>query len=635
MGKIRKFLKDMFEKISADAQREVKHPLLRRAKAFFVMPLVLLAILEVMHLTNGNAVLLVFSSPFYIVKLLLSYGFILSVQWILWCITQHTFTAVCINTFFFFLLGFVTEVMISLTGDPLLPTDILLIGALDTITSFVHIPFVPFSVVAGVLAVLSCIGFYIWHKRAQRPKMKLWLRLGCITLGVALFAVNVYYLCIDYDFRRDTLNKLDVQIAAFNPVEDYRENGLILEFFPRIGDMFVDKMDGYSKSKIELVEDTFGDAGYFEAGEVQPNIIYIQNEALWDVYEMEQTEFNVDPMKNIRKIGKEKNARFGKMATSVFGGGTCLPEFEAITGLNCRYLLSYGYPYVQYITNETPSIVSAFKNNGYQTVAFHPYHKNFYSRNRAYPLLGFEEYYGMEDMEKPEKSGWYISDMEATNFIIDTYENKDAEQPLFMFTVTMQNHGGYTPARYKSYDVTVENPGLNEEDTASLLDYTQGVYESDVAFKALVDYFRKVDEPTLIVMYGDHLPLLSIEGRALREGGYVEDVLPFDSTEHEQLHETPYIIWANYDVDLSDFEKKISAGKIGLELMRISGLGEVPAYFNALYTLYDALPVVNPYFIYDAKGNKLDAVPENLQAVENAFKYIQYDLLHGKHYVQH
>ena len=159
------------------------------------------------------------------------------------------------------------------------------------------------------------------------------------------------------------------------------------------------------------------------------------------------------------------------------------------------------------------------------------------------------------------------------------------------------------------------------------------MYETDVAYAKLVHYFRSVDEPTIIVMYGDHLPLLGAEGKVYREGGYVENVLPFNSSEHEHLHETPYIVWANYDVDLRGFNPKISSGKIGLELLRLSGIEEVPTYFNALYAFYDALPVVNPYFIYDNKGNKLDVVPEEYTVTETAFKYIQYDLLHGKHYV--
>ena len=98
MSKIRKFIQDIFDKVRANADRETKHPLLKRALAFFIMPLVLLMILEVMHLTNGNAVLLIFTSPFYWLKLLISYVFLLAVQGFFWCITQHTFAAVFSDT---------------------------------------------------------------------------------------------------------------------------------------------------------------------------------------------------------------------------------------------------------------------------------------------------------------------------------------------------------------------------------------------------------------------------------------------------------------------------------------------------------------------------------------------------------
>lgn len=633
MGKIRTAISNMHNKVDAAAQKETKHPLLRRALVFLLMPLLLLGILEIMHLTNGLAVVSFFASRYFAVKLLISYIFILSVQWFLWCITQHAPTAVLVNTVLFFLLGFVTEVMISVTGDPLLPTDILLAGQLNNITSFVRIPIIPFAIVSGIATVLVCSCYLVWNKRAAKVRMKIWQRLLCIVMGLSLSAVSVYAVCIDYDFRHGTLHELDVEIAAFNPVDDYRKNGLILEFFPRIGDMFVEKMDGYSESKMEIVTAAFADNAFFSAREVHPNIIYIQSEALWDVYDMKQTEFNVDPMRNIRKIAKERNGRMGKMATSVFGGGTCLPEFEALTGLNCRYLLSNGYPYVQYITNETPSIVSAFRDNGYSTVAFHPYHKNFYSRNRAYPMLGFDVFYGMEDMQDASKSGWYVSDNNVTEFIIDTYEQKQADKPMFMFTVTMQNHGGYTPARYETYNMRIKNDGLDEAETAELLDYAQGVYEADRAFAKLVEYFRHVEEPTVIVMYGDHLPLLGTEGKVYREGGYVEDTLPFVSNRHEKLHETPYIVWANYNVNLGGFNKKISAGKIALEVLKLGGLSQVPAYFDALYAFYQELPVVSPYYIYDAKGRKQESIPESMQVTETAFRYIQYDLLHGKHYV--
>ncbi len=623
-------LKALFmKKVKTEAGRSIWN---QHTVAFFGMPLLLLVVLEIMHLTNGNAILLFFYSPFFLLKILLSYLFLLAVQCFLWCFTQHTPTAVLINMILFYVLGLATEVMISLTGDPLLPTDVLMIGELGTVTSFVRIPLVPFAVVAALAGAAMFWRYYKFCKNTPRIKMRWKLRICCVCFALVFFATSVYALCIHYDFRHSTLAKMDVKIAAFNPVENYRENGLVLTFFPRIGDMFVSKMDGYSPEKMEDIRTKHADKNYFAEGQVKPNVIFIQSEALWDVYSMEKTAFSKDPLKNIRAIGKEKNGKMGEMASSVFAGGTCLPEFEALTGFNCSYLASYGYPYVQYITNETPSIVSTYRDNGYQTVAFHPYHKNFYSRNRAYPLLGFDRYDGMNDMEAPEKSGWYISDMEVTDHIIQTFENK-VRNRMFMFTVTMQNHGGYTPGRYPAYDVEIGNTGLSKMDAEGLLDYTQGVYEADVAFKKLVDYFRTADEPTIILMYGDHLPLLGTDGSTYREGGYIENVLPFDSTKHEALYKTPYILWANYDIDTSGFDDVMSAGNLGLELLRQSGLYKVPAYFNTLYALYDAMPVINPYFMVDAAGKRQKEMPADLTALEKDFKYIQYDILHGKHYV--
>ena len=43
--------------------------------------------------------------------------------------------------------------------------------------------------------------------------------------------------------------------------------------------------------------------------------------------------------------------------------------------------------------------------------------------------------------------------------------------------------------------------------------------ESDSAFKELLEYFEKVDEPTMIVMFGDHWPKIEEEFMAKLLGG--------------------------------------------------------------------------------------------------------------------
>ena len=65
----------------------------------------------------------------------------------------------------------------------------------------------------------------------------------------------------------------------------------------------------------------------------------------------------------------------------------------------------------------------------------------------------------------------------------------------------MQNHAPYDRAESREIRITSEE--YWSDDCEQYLNY---VHESDKAFGELVNYFKGVDEPTLIVMFGDHAP---------------------------------------------------------------------------------------------------------------------------------
>jgi phosphoglycerol transferase MdoB-like AlkP superfamily enzyme len=136
--------------------------------------------------------------------------------------------------------------------------------------------------------------------------------------------------------------------------------------------------------------------------------------------------------------------------------------------------------------------------------------------------LGFETFKGINEFDYTDVSGIYIDDMACVKQIIKEFENKTSER-IFEFVVTMENHGTYKTPRYKKFDFEMEGEKLTEEDYADLQRYSQGVYNADKAFMALVDYFKNVDEPVMIAMYGDHLPLLGISGSTYIDGGMVEN----------------------------------------------------------------------------------------------------------------
>lgn len=65
----------------------------------------------------------------------------------------------------------------------------------------------------------------------------------------------------------------------------------------------------------------------------------------------------------------------------------------------------------------------------------------------------------------------------------------------------MQNHGGYGR---KDYESTVDLRYLGEYSYAE--QYLSLIRETDMAYQYLIEYFSDVEEPTMIVMFGDHLP---------------------------------------------------------------------------------------------------------------------------------
>ena len=89
------------------------------------------------------------------------------------------------------------------------------------------------------------------------------------------------------------------------------------------------------------------------------SVIIIQNEAWWDPAQMPEVTYSEDLLSGIRSL--KKNTVKGTFLSPVYAGGTCMPEFEVVTGIPTYFLPSSAYPYTQYITDQTPSIVSVYQ----------------------------------------------------------------------------------------------------------------------------------------------------------------------------------------------------------------------------------------------------------------------------------
>lgn len=274
-----------------------------------------------------------------------------------------------------------------------------------------------------------------------------------------------------------------------------------------------------------------------------PNIIVIMNEAFSDLSVLGDFTTNEDYMPFLHTLQNGyENTITGNMMVSVCGGNTANSEFEFLTGHTMDFFPMGSIPYQQYIKEETPSMAQQLADLGYVTYGIHPYNASGWNRDTVYPNLGFFKSLFLQDFTNRKYIRNYVSDATAYQKIIDIYEQKDVNTPLFAFEVTMQNHGGYTDL-YENFttDIFVEefsHPALDQ--------YLSLLKVSDAELQNLISYFEKEEEDTIIVFFGDHQPSDYVVNPILRINGVNTSNM---TTEEAQLrYIVPYVIWANFDI---------------------------------------------------------------------------------------
>ena len=359
-----------------------------------------------------------------------------------------------------------------------------------------------------------------------------------------------------------------------------------------------------------LVSNTLTSMEPLISSEAEPaeNIIVIMNEAFADLPSVYGIETDQDCMPYIHAL-QGSNVQKGEMIVSVFGGTTANTEYEFLTGNSMSFLNSGDVPYTQYINHSIPSMASYMQSKGYSAEAFHPFAPTGYKRNVVYPLLGFQDFISSDDkLPYGTEIRHYISDDSDIKDIISFYENKEEGKPYFLFNVTIQNHGGYSsdvssvPVTVKPVEADLQIPALEE--------YLSLVKLSDEAFQELTQYFSKIAEKTIILMFGDHQPGLNatdwevIHAHDQSTGSALEEQI--------KIHRVPYIMWANYDLS-EDVPDITSANYLHSSLLKNAGL-TLTKYDELAYECQKQYPALSAYGFYDVEGklhdvSELDVIP--------------------------
>jgi phosphoglycerol transferase MdoB-like AlkP superfamily enzyme len=192
----------------------------------------------------------------------------------------------------------------------------------------------------------------------------------------------------------------------------------------------------------------------------------------------------------------------------------------------------------------------------------------------------------------------YITDRADYQKIIEQVEQKDdPDERLFVFNVTMQNHGGYE----------IEEPRLKERADIHLTGELEGKYPmvdqylsvmklSDEALEYLLGYFSESDQPTMIVMFGDHQP--SVEDAFWDEIAGMPSV-EVPAPEHLMWYKTPFFIWTNYEQQSEDMGD-LSSIFLASKMLDTAGLSMTP-YQYFLLQMSKQLPVVHKIGYFDSE----------------------------------
>ena len=514
-----------------------------------------------------------------------------------------------------------TEKMAS-RNTPFLPEDLAMSGEAGGLASMIN--FGRFSnmlfmivVIIIITIIVNKISKKIWHfKFSKKQKIAIFIPQTALILICAHF-LNLHTLEIRNLSGKGTFIKvenLETSIDFTDQAYNYQTNGFILATISNLQAKTQKQPEGYSKEAVQKIVQKYKkiaeekNKNRKKLSDEKVNVVYVMSESFIDpklgkhLYDYG----NKEPIPYTKKLKKSQSS--GWAASSEYGGGTANVEFEALTGLSNFFLNSIPYTSIVPANKDTPSIVKNFNENGYKTIAMHPYNRNMYRREVVYPNLGFQEYKSADDFKNNSKidNSKYISDESAFNEVLA--ELKNSQKPEFIHLVTMQNHMPYEENAYSEHNFSVNaKNGANPENAKTIQAYLEGISRSDKAMKNFLSEIEKLNEKTIVVFWGDHWP--GIYGEMFEK-----------ELNKNDIRRTPLFVYSNFEKEKQDLG---TSSLIYNQILALNAFNSKLSPFQYLLSdLREKYPTLTKQFI---KANEKSDILKD-------FEMIEYDILSGNKY---
>ncbi len=594
---------------------------------FLLGPLVALFQVELLNQTNPYLNL----EPGEFIMNMVWYYIVFFLFWLVLGRRRRTIVVSCI---FFEVIGIINHYVLEFRGRILFPHDIASVRTAANVAT--EYDFTPDYYIYGTLALMLL--YFLVVKFCMVPQKQRsyfqkryvnWL-LGAAATGyiIAFFftawlpSQNIKTQQWRTQSNGFVLNfTIALRYSAVDKPEDYSEknmNELAQDLAGQYGnagesgiDLYADSFINSGKSKKIKTTTVGGDT----ATKTQPtNIICIMDESFADMSIYDKLQVNGETLPFYSSLSD--NTIKGWMYSPVTGGGTANVEYEFLTGNSSAFLPSGTVPYQLYVKDRQSSLVSLMSALGYHTTAFHPYVSSGWNRPLVYSYMRFDDQIYEDDLESPEYVRGYVSDQSDFEQIQSITESANGERN-FIFNVTMQNHGGYNQGWYNLPRVlSLTGTMFGTSDYTE--QYLALMRKTDDGLEDLIDYYSKVEEPTMIVLFGDHQGKLTTAFYEQLFGKNTDYLTP---EENQMEYITPFMIWANYDIQEAK-DVMLSTNYLGMLTAKAANL-PMTNYMKFLQNLYEELPVINTNGYITPDGKLTEEAEELTETQQELLKQYQ------------
>lgn len=235
-----------------------------------------------------------------------------------------------------------------------------------------------------------------------------------------------------------------------------------------------------------------------------PPVVAVQSESFFDVRRL-GPEIDHSILKAFDRVCSMASYR-GRLLVPAWGANTMRTEFAFLSGLPNEALGVHRFnPYLQLCKKPVWTIASQFQAMGYRTVCVHPFASTFFDRDKVYPNLGFDDFLDIRDFAGAATFGPYVGDLAVADKITDLL--RESDQPLFIFAITMENHGKWENDRLAANlpHLNLSSPPFESRELAL---YIEHIRNADSMIARIVDSLTSAPGDGIFCLFGDHLPSL-------------------------------------------------------------------------------------------------------------------------------